>query len=139
LDQKRFTEFFLINEERKVIEFLKEKNELLMSKFLKELLPRELEPFCYVKLLDDCGEEINCWYYEEESILLNVSVISGQENFELSIELDIELFMISVYMDDIICMKNVDVELFSNYLINFLSIQAKHLSKLYSSGKKPLN
>jgi len=53
-----FTEFFYINRERRIVEFLLNDENLVIETFFKEFLPSEFRDFVSIKALNDVEEEI---------------------------------------------------------------------------------
>jgi len=131
IKKETYTEFFYLNKSRRVLEFLvDEKDELLLNKFFKEFLPTEIREFCDLELLVD-DEEVRSWYYEDENLILKIVIKWGVNSQEIFVEVDIENFMVSLVNNEDFLVKNIDVDLFKNYLINFLINQTESLSKSY--------
>jgi len=132
LKKETYTEFFYLNKSRRVIEFLVDENdELLLNKFFKEFLPREIKDFCDLELFVDDEEEIRSWYYEDENLILKIIIKWGINIQEIFTEVDIDNFMVSLINNEDLLIKNIDIELFKNYLINFVINQAESISKSY--------
>ena len=134
-----FTEFFYLNRERRVIEFLNHNDILAMNNFFKEFLPQEFREFINIKILNDSEEEIKTWYYTEEDLVLVIEVNWGIKKQEISIEVDIELFNVSIIDQDQNILKSIDYEMLNDYFISFLTLQARNLARTFetlaSSGK----
>jgi hypothetical protein len=126
-----FTEFFYLNRERSVIEFLTNGGDLLVNQFFKEFLPSEFRSFASVKIHNDSEEEVKTWYYEEENLILIIDVNWGFKKQEISIEIDIEQFEISVIDEHGEMIKSIDYILLNDYLISFLTLQARNLSQTF--------
>ncbi len=134
-----FTEFFYLNKSRKVIEFLNDSTgNLHVETFFKQFLPSEFRDFANVKILNDAEEEITTWYYDEENLVLTVNVNWGFKKQDISVDINIENFLITVISEDGKILRNIDYTLFNDYLISFLSIQSRNLAKAFDlvSGKK---
>ena len=126
-----FTEFFYINRERRVIEFLSQDNKLVLETFFKHFLPEEFRNFVSIKLLNDIEEEINTWYYDTENLLMVIAVNWGFKKQEISIEFNVENFVVTVIDEDENIMRKVDYVLFNDYVISFLTLQARNLSEIF--------
>jgi len=131
-----YTEFFYLNKERKVIEFLSQENKLYIEEFFKEFIPSEFREFVNLSLLNDVEEDIKTWYFEEENLILVININWGKKKQEISIELNIENFIITSVSDDGTIMKEIDYTLFNEFLISFLKRQASQLSKTYQTLSK---
>jgi hypothetical protein len=134
-----FTEFFYLNRSRRVIEFLSDYNKCLhIENFFKEFLPNEFKDFVKLKILNDSEEQINTWYYDEENLVIVVSVNWGFKKQEISIDLNIENFVVTSINEDGKIIRDVDYTLFNDYLISFLSIQSRTLAQSFEiiSAKK---
>ncbi len=134
-----FTEFFYLNKERQVIEFLRNGNGLVMESFFKEFLPEEFKEFVKVKLYNDVEEEINTWYYDEENLVVILDINWGFKKQQVSIDLDIENFAVTVIDENGGFMKRVDYVLFNDYLISFLTTQARTLAQSFETLNKKSN
>ena len=126
-----FTEFFYLNRERSVIEFLKQNDELVLNTFFKEFLANDFKNFASVKIHNDSEEPVKTWYFEEENLVLIIDVNWGFKKQEISIEIDMDQFEISVVDEDGQMLKSVDYVLFNDYLISFLTLQARNLSQTF--------
>lgn len=126
-----FTEFFYLNRERKVIEFLKHDNNLAMDNFFKEFIQEEFRPFVKIKLFNDMEEEIGSWFYEEENILLVIEVNWGDKKQEISIEIDIENFTVTIVDQNGYLTRSIDYIMLNDYLISFLTLQSRNLAESF--------
>ncbi len=136
LKKEIFTEFFFLNKNRKVIEFLLDESEnLLLNNFFKELLPKEIKEFCELKLVSD-DEEVKTWYYDDENLIIKIDILWGINKQEMFLELDIDNFTINNIKNESFLFKYVDVDLLRNYLINFVINVSKKISKDYNAIKK---
>lgn len=134
-----FTEFFYLNRTRRVIEFLTDYNKSLhVENFFKEFLPAEFRDFVKLKVLNDAEEEISTWYYDEENLVIVINVNWGFKKQEISVDLNIENFVVTSINEDGKILRDVDYTLFNDYLISFLSIQARTLATSFEiiSAKK---
>ncbi|NCC71037.1 hypothetical protein EOM09_05640, partial [bacterium] len=121
-----FTEFFYLNKSRRAIEFLENSDgKFIMEHFLKEFLPNDFRDFISLKILNDAEEEIKTWYFDEENLCLVLNVNWGFKKQEISIDLDIENFMVSVIDEEENILRSIDYTLFNDYLISFLTIQTR--------------
>lgn len=127
-----FTEFFYLNKERRVVEFLAfDEDTLIIENFIKEFLPKDFKDFVNLKILNDMEEESRIWYYDTETLVMVISVNWGFKKQEISIDIDIENFMITVIDESGLAIRALDPYLLNDYLISFLSIQAKNLSETF--------
>lgn len=126
-----FTEFFYLNKERKIIEFLSQENNLYLEEFFKEFVPTEFREFVSITLLNDVEEDIKTWYFEEENLILMITINWGKKKQEISTELNIENFIVTSVSDDGNIIKEIDYTLFNEFLISFLKRQASQLSRTY--------
>ena len=131
-----FTEFFYLNKDRKVIEFLSSNEILCMETFFKEFIPAEFRDFISFKILNDNEEKIKNWYYDEENLVFVIKVNWGFKKQEISIDLNIENFTVSVISEEGIAIQEVDYTLFNDYLISFLTIQARTLAETFEKLSK---
>ncbi len=138
LKKDLYTEFFYLNRERRVIEFLKHDDEFAMSIFFKEFLPQEFRSFVDLKVLNESEETISNWYYQEENLVLVVEVNWGNKKQEISIDIDIDSFVVSIIDQNQNLVRSIDYVLFNDHLISFLTLQARNLAKTfdYLSNKK---
>ena len=133
-----YTEFFYLNRGRRVIEFLEHEKELSMNVFFKEFLPQEFRDFVKVKILNDSEEEVKTWYYDEEELVVAIEVNWGKKQQEISVDIDIDLFAITIVDQDQNMTKSIDYIMFNDYLISFLTLQARNLAQTFEvlSGNK---
>ncbi len=129
-----FTEFFYLNKQRRVIEFLFDENKTLcVESFFKEFLPVEFREFISIKVMNDVEEEVKTWYFDEENITLVVSVNWGFKKQEISVDLNVENFTVTVIDEDGKILRDVDYTLFNDYIISFLTIQARSLAQVFDT------
>lgn len=126
-----FTEFFYLNRERRVIEFLKHGNDLAMDIFFKEFIPAEFRQFVQVKVYNDMEEQIKTWFYDEENLVIVLEVNWGSKKQEISVDIDIENFAISIIDQNQHLTRSVDYVMFNDYLISFLTLQARNLAETF--------
>ena len=126
-----FTEFFYLNRERRVVEFLKHGDELAMDVFFKEFIPSEFRPFVQVKAYNDMEEEITTWFYDEENLVILIEVNWGNKKQEISVDIDIESFAVSIVDQNQQLTRSVDYIMFNDYLISFLTLQARNLAETF--------
>lgn len=126
-----FTEFFYLNRKRRVIEFLDNDGTFVMETFFKEFLPHEFRDFVSIRIVNDVEEDINNWYYDEENVAIIVTVNWGFKKQEYSVEIDIENFVVTVIDEEQNLMKKVDYVLFNDYLISFLTLNARNIAQTY--------
>lgn len=137
-----FTEFFYLNRERRVVEFLKHGDILSVETFFKEFLPAEFRDFISLKILNDVEEEVTTWYYENENLVFVIGVNWGFKKQEISVDVSIDNFIVTAIGEDGQIMRNVDYVLLNDYFISFLSIQARTLAESFrvlSRKNKNLN
>jgi hypothetical protein len=126
-----YTEFFYLNRGRRVIEFLQHEEVLSMNVFFKEFLPESLKDFIKVKILNDSEEEVKTWYYDEEELVLVIEVNWGKKQQEISVDIDIDNFAITIIDQDQNMSKSIDYVMFNDYLISFLTLQARNLAQTF--------
>jgi hypothetical protein len=127
-----FTEFFYLNKGRSVIEFLETNSKkLVIEEFFKEFLPNDLKSFVSLRLLNDMEEKIKTWYYNDENLILVISINWGFKKQEISIDIDMENFIISIIDDKQKVVRDIDYAFFNDYLISFLTLQARTLAQSY--------
>ena len=86
-----FTEFFYLNKDRRVIEFLaQDEDTLLIENFLKHFLPKDFRDFIKLKVLNDFEEETRIWYYDSENLVLVIEVNWGFKKQEISLAIAID-------------------------------------------------
>lgn len=128
-----FTEFFYVNEDRQVIEFLKDKDMFIMEAFFKNFLPAELREFSTIRIYNDSEEEIRQWFYESENVVIAIRISWGFKKQEMYVEIDAENFYVNALSEEGELVKNIDPSLLNDYLISFLTGQAKTISTLYKA------
>ena len=128
-----FTEFFYLNRERRVVEFLTQDHELTMEHFFKQFLPEEFRAFVQLKILNDVEEEVKTWYYENENLALVILVNWGFKKQEISIDVSIDNFIVTALDEKGQNVRQVDYVLLNDYLISFLTLQARHLSETFEN------
>ena len=127
-----FTEFFYHNKEREIIEFLKDSNEkLIINTFFKKFIPDEFKEFVNIKIYNMNEEEVRLWYYSQEDLILVINVNWGIKKQEISIGIDIENFEITIIDDKENVSKKIDYLMFNDYIISFLTIQARNLAETF--------
>ncbi len=133
-----FTEFFYLNKQRKVIEFLNLNDELILTTFLKQFLPEDFREFVTIKILNDAEEEISTWFYEVENMVLVISVNWGFKKQEISLDVDMDNFIVTILDENGDHYRKVDHTLLNDYIISFITNQAKNLAQSFNvlSGKK---
>ncbi len=131
-----FTEFFYLNKNRRVIEFLVSEDDLVVETFLKSFLPHEFRDFVKVKILNDEEEEIKNWFYDDEDLVLVLEVNWGIKKQEISLDVDIENFSVAVIDEEGLVLKEIDYVLFNEFLISFFTIQAQNLAQSFDKLSK---
>ena len=131
VNKDMFTEFFYLNRERKVVEFLTNNSVFTIEIFFKEFLPYEFRDFISIKILNDVEEEIKTWYYNDEDIVFVISVNWGFKKQEINIDLSIENFIVTVIDEDGKIFRDIDYVLLNDFLISFLTIQARNLAQTF--------
>jgi len=126
-----FTEFFYLNRERHVVEFLPQNEILTVEYFFKEFLPVEFRDFVEIKILNDQEEEIKTWYFDNENLVLLVRVNWGFKKQEISVDIGIENFIVTAIDENNKVLRDVDYVLLNDYFISFLTIQARTLAQTY--------
>lgn len=126
-----FTEFFYFNEDRKVIEFLSNDSVLLIEHFFKESIPKNFREFIEIVILNESEESVKTWFYDTENIDIIIKVNWGFEQQEISLELDVESFYVMVINNSKSFVKNIDIILLNDFIISFLTNQAKSLSQSF--------
>ena len=126
-----YTEFFYLNRSRRVIEFLEHENSLAMNTFFREFLPKEFRDFVHVKVYNDSEESVKTWYYDEENLVVVIQVNWGKKQQEISIDIDIDLFKVTIIDQDQNDVKSIDYVMFNDYLISFLTLQARNLAQTF--------
>lgn len=126
-----FTEFFYLNKNRRVIEFLYHEDSLILESFFKKFLPEEFKEFVSLKILNDSEEEIRSWFYENENLVLVLAVNWGFKKQEISIDIDIESFEVSIINEDGSIVREIDYVLLNEFIISFLTNQAQALAQAF--------
>ena len=126
-----FTEFFYINRERRIVEFLLNDENLVIETFFKEFLPSEFRDFVKIRALNDVEEEIKIWYYDNETLVLVIEVNWGFKKQEMSVDIDIENFVVTVIDENGQITRDIDYTLLNDYVISFLTIQARTLAEAF--------
>lgn len=132
-----FTEFFFLNKDRRIIEFLFQDEKLIIETFFKEFLPDEFKNFINVKIYNDMEEEIKTWYYDSENLVVAITVNWGFKRQEISVDINIENFVVNVVDEKGLIIRNIDYVMFNDYLISFLTLQARNLAQSYESLGSP--
>lgn len=136
INKDLFTEFFYLNKDRRVIEFLAQDDKLSIELFFRKFLSDDFKDFVKLKILNDVEEEIKTWYYDTENLVLVLDVNWGFKRQEISVDVSIENFVITVIDDKGQLLREVDYVLLNDYLISFLTLQARNLSAIYESLSK---
>jgi hypothetical protein len=131
-----FTEFFYLNKDRKVIEFLVSEDKLVVESFLKSFLPSEFRSFVKVRILNDEEDEIKSWFYDNEDLVLVIEVNWGVKKQEISLDIDIENFSVAVIDEEGLVLKEIDYVLFNEFLISFFTLQAQNLAQSFDKLSK---
>ena len=131
-----FTEFFYINRQRRVIEFLTNDDILVMNNFMREFLPAEFRTFVSIKILNDVEEEIKTWYYDDETLVIVIEINWGFKKQEISVDLDIENFVVTVIDENGVATRDIDYFLFNDYVISFITLQARSLAESFAMLSK---
>lgn len=129
LSKDSYTELFLVNKERDVVEFLTQDDNLITDLFFKEFLPNELKDFVEVKIHNEDEQPIKTWYYNDENLVLIISINWGKKQHEISIDIDIESFAVTFIDENKKSVIKLDYNLLSDHIISFLTIQARKLAK----------
>jgi len=128
-----YTEFFYLNKQREVVEILNfNEDQSMLEYFLKEFIPYDFKDFVSLKVLNDMEEEVRVWYYNNEDLVLVISVNWGFKKQEISIDIDIENFKITVLDETGVAVRGIDPILLNDYMISYLSIQAKNLAQTFN-------
>ncbi len=136
ISKEFFTEFFYLNRERRVIEFLSINKVLAVEHFFKEFLPTEFRDFVEIEILNDIEEKINTWYFNNENLVILLKVNWGFKKQEISVDIAIENFIVTVIDENNQVLRDVDYVLLNDYFISFLTIQARNLAETYKKLKK---
>lgn len=133
INKDLFTEFFYLNKERRIIEFLTQDGDLVLNDFFKRFLPEEFRSFIEVKIYNDMEEEIKTWYYDSENLVIILSVNWGFKKQEISIDINIENFVVTVVDEKGMIIRNIDYIMFNDYLISFFTLQARVLAESFEN------
>jgi hypothetical protein len=136
LNKDLYTEFFYLNRNRKVVEFLVDGENLLISDFFKEFLPIDFRDFVSVELHNDSEESINTWFFDVEDLVIVVKIDWGFRKEEISIDIDIDNFVVTSVDENGSAFQQVDYRLLNEFIISFLINQAKILSETYEKISK---
>ena len=131
LNKDLYTEFFYLNRNRKVVEFLVDGENLLISDFFKEFLPFDFRDFVSVELHNDEEEKINAWFFDMEDLVIVIKIDWGFRKEEVSIDVDIDNFVVTSVDEKGNALQQVDYRLLNEFIISFLTNQAKVLSESY--------
>ena len=136
MNKDLFTEFFYLNRDRRVIEFLSDSENdkvFIIESFFKRFLSKELRPFVEVRILNDLEENIRNWYYEDENLVLLLKINWGFKKQEISLDVCIENFVVTVLDDSETMIRKVDYVMLNGHFISFLTLQARGLSEIYEN------
>ncbi|MFP4401852.1 MAG: hypothetical protein ACLFPL_01335 [Candidatus Nanoarchaeia archaeon] len=137
LQSQNFTEFFVLNDRRRVIEFLvTSKNTTLLEYYFLELLPQELREFAKLEIVNESDEKITHWYYTEELITLIFKMNWGNGAQETSIEIDSEQFEFLITNTSSIGIQMFNYKLCSTFLKNIVETQVDLITKTYQDIKE---
>ncbi|MCA9495601.1 MAG: hypothetical protein KC589_01550 [Nanoarchaeota archaeon] len=136
LKKDEFSEFFYFNKDRKVIEFLSHDDTLSIENFFKAFLPVEFRDFVSVKIMNDHEEKISTWYYNDEDLVVILSVNWGVRKQEISVDVSIDNFVVTSIGEDGTVARDIDYILFNDYIISFFTIQARNLAKTFEKISK---
>jgi hypothetical protein len=131
LNKDLYTEFFYLNRNRKVVEFLADGENLLISDFFKEFLPIDFRDFVSVELHNDDEDKINAWFFDMEDLVIVIKIDWGFRKEEVSIDVDIDNFVVTSVDGEGNSFQQVDYRLLNEFIISFLINQAKVLSESY--------
>ena len=135
IEKQVFTEFFFINKNRKVIEFLKDNNETNLEFFFKNLIKEEFRPFVKLKIYNCSEEEIETWYYDEENLVLAIEINFGKKKQQNSIEININNFVLTSLDNWENSIIFIDFKLLNNFLITFLKSESEKISRVFNKLK----
>lgn len=128
-----FTEFFYLNKNRRIIEFLSQDETLVYEEFFKQFVPDEMKGFIKVRILNDLEDEINIWYYDAENLTIVIDINWGFKKQEISIDVNIENFCVSAIDQQGVIVREVDYTMLNDYLISFATIQARNISETFEN------
>ena len=137
IQNQRFTEFFVMNEQRKVIEFLlTTKDNLLLEYYFLNLLPEELREFASLEIKNEAEENINHWYFNDELIILLFKIDWGDNKQEISMEIDSEQFeTLITNKESVFGIRFFDYKLCNEFLKSVIKSQAYMISKSFEDLK----
>lgn len=137
IHNQRFTEFFVMNEQRKVIEFLlTTKDKLLLEYYFLELLPDELRSFATLEIKNEAEENITHWYFNDELIVLLFKIDWGNSKQEISVEIDSEQFeALITSKDSSFGVRFFDYRLCNEFLKSVIKSQADMISSSFEDLK----
>ena len=135
IEKQVFTEFFFINKNRKVIEFLKDNNETNLEFFFKNLIKEEFRSFVKLKIYNCSEEEIETWYYDEENLVLAIEINFGKKKQQNSIEININNFVLTSLDNWENSIIFIDFKLLNNFLITFLKSESEKISRVFNKLK----
>ena len=130
-----YTEFFYFNKNRRIIEFLEQDGVLVMETFFKKFIQKELSEFIRIKILNDNEEEIKNWYFEEEDLVILISINWGNKKQEISVDISIDNFITTIINSNKEVFKEVDYNLLNSFIISFLELRSKNISLIYNRLK----
>lgn len=136
LNKDLYTEFFYLNRNRKVIEFLSSGESLLIDDFFKEFVPEDFRDFVSVEVHNDSEEKINSWFFDIEDMVIVIKIDWGFRKEELSVDVDIDNFIVTSVDEKGNAFQQVDYRLLNEFIISFLINQSKILSESYDKISK---
>ena len=132
-----FTEFFVLNKQRKVIEFLLTTQEkLLLEFYLHSLIPEEMREFVHLELRNEEEEKIIHWYFDEELVIFVLHIDWGDNKQEISIEVDSEQFEVLVANSGDLGIRILDYKMLNDFMVSFIRKQAEMISNTFNSIKE---
>lgn len=132
-----YTEFFMLNEQRKVIELLvTSKKKTLLEYYFLQLIPEEIRDFVTLNVKNDIEEDINHWYFEDEILVLVFGIDWGDSKQETSIEIDSEQFEFMTINQNGIGVRFFDYKLCNEFFKQVLHSQATLITKMFESVKE---
>lgn len=133
---QQFTEFFVLNEQRKVIEFLvTSNNTTLLEYYFKQLLPEELRDFVTLQIQSESDEVITHWYFNEEVISLLFTIDWGDSKQEIFLEIDSEQFEMLITNQNGFGVRVFDYKLCNEFIKQVIKSQAKIIIDSYEELK----
>ncbi|MCA9460235.1 MAG: hypothetical protein KC550_06830, partial [Nanoarchaeota archaeon] len=76
------------------------------------------------------------WYYNDEDLVVILSVNWGVRKQEISVDVTIDNFVITSIGEDGSVVRDIDYVLFNDYIISFFTIQARNLAKTFEKLSK---